>query len=97
MGTTVQARLDEETKEALDRLIKSEGWSQSEAVRECIRETEQRRRSSVPRKLIGVGMFSSGIGDLATNKAHMRDFGVKSMGKGWQRPDERAGRRPKVK
>ena len=37
-------------------------------------------------KFLGIGAFDSGISDLATNKAHLRDFGVKSMGKNWRRP-----------
>jgi hypothetical protein len=32
-------------------------------------------------KLIGVGLYESGVGDLATNKKHMKGFGEKSMGR----------------
>ena len=31
-------------------------------------------------KMLGVGAFDSGITDLASNKDHLRDFGLKSMG-----------------
>ncbi len=96
MATTVQARLDKATEAALKRLIRSEGWTPSEAIRECIRESDERRSIPVVRKLIGVGMFDSGITDLASNKAHMKDYGVKSMGKGWRRPEERS-RKAKAK
>jgi hypothetical protein len=30
---------------------------------------------------VGVGMFDSGIADLATNKKHLEGFGQKSIGR----------------
>lgn len=33
-----------------------------------------------PRKLIGIGMFDSGIPDLGSNKKHLEGLGQKSMG-----------------
>jgi hypothetical protein len=40
-----------------------------------------RRGLDRPGKLIGVGMFDSGIPDLASNKKHLEGFGQKSMGR----------------
>lgn len=90
MATTVQARLDDETRAALDRFARENGWSASEAIRACIRETTERRAIKPRLRLIGVGAFDSGISGLATNKKHMQGFGVKSMGKGWRPPKEPA-------
>jgi hypothetical protein len=89
VGTVVQTRLDHETQSLLDRLVNEAGLTTSEVLRKGIKlvaatELPQRRRG-----LIGVGMYDSGIPDLATNKKHMEDFGVKSMGKGWIRPEDR--------
>ena len=76
MGTTVQARLDHDTEAALKRLIRSEGWTPSQAVRECIREMDRRRNVPAIRKLIGVGMFDSGLTDLSMNPKYMEGFGL---------------------
>jgi Arc/MetJ-type ribon-helix-helix transcriptional regulator len=86
MAITVQARLDDETQAALDRLVRRQGWSTSDVVREGIRLVEQHHAPPSRRKLIGIGKYDSGISDLATNKKYMEDFGVKSMGKGWKKP-----------
>jgi hypothetical protein len=88
MKTSVQARLDEETRAALDRLRRQNGWSTSQAVRESILRMGQLRTPPPRRKLIGIGEFDSGIPDLATNKKYLEDLGVKSMGLGWRRPEE---------
>ncbi len=93
MGTTVQARLDAKTQAALERVASRLGWSTSKVLREGIHLVEERHSAPRVRRLIGIGMFASGVGDLATNKEHMKDFGVKSMGKGWRRPEERGNRR----
>jgi hypothetical protein len=90
MATTIQARLDEETQAALERLVRDNGWTASQAIRECIREAAERRAAKPRPRLIGVGMFDSGLPDLATNKKYMQGFGVKSMGKGWRPPKESA-------
>jgi len=89
MKTSVQARLDEETQSALDRLAKANGWTVSRVIRESILFLDENRSAKPRRKMIGVGEFDSGIPDLATNKKHMENFGVKSMGKGWVRPQDR--------
>jgi hypothetical protein len=89
MKTSVQARLDEETQAALEGLVRRLGWSPSKVVREGIRLVDKQHAKPRPR-MIGVGMFSSGLGDLATNKKYMEGFGVKSMGPGWRGPEESA-------
>jgi predicted transcriptional regulator len=90
MKTSVQARLDEDSQAALQRLATANGWTTSRVIRESILFMDENRVTKPRRKMIGIGKFDSGIGDLATNKKHMEDFGVKSMGKGWVRPQNRA-------
>jgi hypothetical protein len=90
MKSSVQARLDEETREALDGLVRRLGWSPSKVVREGIRLVDKNHAKPSRRKLIGLGEFDSGITDLASNKKHLEDLGVKSMGIGWRRPEESA-------
>ena len=93
MKAIAQARLDQATQTALDRVATRLGWSTSKVVREGIHLVEKQHCATPVRRLIGIGVFDSGVGDLATNKEHMKDFGVKSMGKGWRRPEERGNRR----
>jgi hypothetical protein len=77
MKGTVQARLDEEAQAALDQLTRQLGWSPSRVVREGLRLMV--RHHSTPkkgkRKIIGMGEFSGGPSDLATNKKHMENYG----------------------
>ena len=75
MGTTVQARLDDEIQADLESLAKRLRLSQSEVVREGIRLMKQKHEPRPTRKLIGVGMFSSGLTDLSTNPKYMEGFG----------------------
>jgi len=75
MKASVQARLDEETRATLAKLVRQLGWSTSEVVREGIRLVEKRHAAPPRRKLIGAGEFDSGIPDLATNRKHMEGFG----------------------
>jgi predicted transcriptional regulator len=89
MGSSVQARLDEETKQALDRIVRRYGWSVSRALRECILQTDKLSTPKRTQRMIGIGSVDFGPGDLATNKEYLRDLGVKSMGKGWRPPQER--------
>ena len=89
MGATVQVRLDKEAEAALKQLVRDNGWTASEAVRNSLRKVAAQQKPKTRPRLIGIGMYDSGIGDLATNKKHMESFGVKSMGKGWVRPEER--------
>jgi hypothetical protein len=75
MGSTIQARLDEESKAILSRLMKKTGWTPSKLVREGLRLLASCHASNGRRTIIGQGKFSSGVGDLASNKAHLRGFG----------------------
>jgi hypothetical protein len=92
MKASVQARLDEETQAALERLVRRHGWSVSKVVREGIRLVEERQAPATRRKLIGIGMFDSGVPDLATNKKYMEDFGRKSMGTSKRKPKQSSAR-----
>jgi hypothetical protein len=86
VSATIQARLDEETQAALERLVRRHGLRPSEVVREGIRLMDEKHKAQKRPKLIGAGRFDSGIPDLATNKKYMKDFGVKGMGKGRKNP-----------
>jgi hypothetical protein len=86
MGAVVQARLDEETQAALEKLVSRTGWTASRVICEGIRLVEERRAAQPPRMLIGVGMFDSGIADLATNKKHRVDLGQQSLGRSRRKP-----------
>lgn len=75
----VQARLDEETQAALDRLVRGKGWSASKVVREGIHLLASREKVAKPIKIIGLGMFDSGIPDLGSNKKHLAGLGLSSL------------------
>jgi hypothetical protein len=77
MATTVQARFDTKAEAALKKLIRSNGWTTSQALRECVLRVYEQTAAKPRPRLIGVGCFDSGIGDLATNKKHMEGFGKK--------------------
>ncbi len=78
MKMTVQARLDEETQAALEALMRRHGWSTSKAVREGLRLLVREQGSGASRRMIGIGMFDSGIPDLGSNKKHLEGFGSNS-------------------
>jgi hypothetical protein len=90
MGATVQVRLDKAAEAALEQLVRVNGWTASQAVRDSLLKAAEQQKLKPRPRLIGIGCVSFGPGDLATNKKHMKDFGVKSMGKGWRPPKERA-------
>jgi hypothetical protein len=75
MATSIQARLDKETEHALEQLVRRLGWSPSKVVREGVRLLAACYVPKGRRTIIGQGKFRSGLGDLASNKAHLRDFG----------------------
>jgi hypothetical protein len=78
MTTKVQARLDEETQAALDRVRRKAGWSTSEVIREGIRLFDLERRAGAAEKMIGIGMFRSGAPDIGSNKKHLEGLGSNS-------------------
>ena len=75
MRSTVQARLDEESQRILDDLVKRLGWNPSKVVREGLRLLSMCHGTAGRRRIIGLGKFDSGINDLGSNKAHLKDFG----------------------
>jgi hypothetical protein len=78
MKTSVQARLDEESQAALEVLVRRHGWSTSRAVREGLHLLARQHSSGAARKMIGIGMFDSGIPDLGSNKKYLEGFGSNS-------------------
>jgi hypothetical protein len=76
MKTTIQARLDPESRQALETLTRRLGLSPSEIVRASLRLMVKQHTISPKKKFLGIGKFGSGIGDLATNKKHMEGFGL---------------------
>ena len=78
----VQARFDAKAEAALKRVTRTHGWTTSQALRECVLRVAEETTAKPRPRLIGIGKcVSFGPGDLATNKKHLEDFGVKSMGK----------------
>lgn len=78
MATTVQARLDDESQKALERLTHKLSMTPSQVVREslvCMLKAQEDKAAKQP-KFIGIGKFDSGVSDLATNKKYMEDFGL---------------------
>ena len=90
MATTVQARFDTKAEAALKKLIRSNGWTTSQALRECVLRVYEQTAAKPRPRLVGIGCVDFGPGDMATNKKYLKDLGVKSMGKGWRRPKDRA-------
>lgn len=74
-NSTVQARLDEESRKTLKRLVDQLGWSPSKVVREGLRLLAACQVGQRGRKVIGLGQFESGVSDLGSNKKHLKDFG----------------------
>jgi hypothetical protein len=79
---SVQARLDEETQAALDRLVERHGMKPSEVVRRGIRLLAKEAEATKPIEIIGLGKYDSGLTDLSTNKRYMAGFGAHSRIKG---------------
>jgi hypothetical protein len=75
MISTVQARLDRQSRRRLSVLVSELGWSPSRVVREGLRilEASYRRRKKIG--VIGLGKFRSGLSDLGSNKKRLRRFG----------------------
>ena len=80
MATRISVRLDKETRQLLEDLKLRLGWSYSKIIREGILLLAAEHGFYEPKKIIGIGAFDSGITDLATNKAYLKDLGAKSMG-----------------
>jgi hypothetical protein len=78
MPTKVQARLDAESSAALDRL-RRKGRTTSDVIRQGIHLVERQEPDWKRPRMIGIGILSSGLGDLATNKKYMQGFGAKGL------------------
>lgn len=75
MKAVVQARLDPETRQALDELVRRLGWSPSKVVRESLRLMSRHHGPAPRKRVIGVSEFASGLPDLGTNKRRLQGFG----------------------
>jgi len=75
MNSTVQARLDTESRRELERLSRRLGWSPSKVVREGIHLLAACHRTEGGKRIIGLGKFASGKTDLGSNKRHLEGFG----------------------
>jgi hypothetical protein len=73
----VQARFDTKAEAALKKLIRSNGWTTSQALRECVLRVYEQTAAKPRPRLTGIGCVDFGPGDLATNKKHMEGFGKK--------------------
>jgi hypothetical protein len=74
MPRVIHARLDAETERMLLELERRLGWSDSQVLREGIKVLNGLTARG-PRRVVGIGRFSSGIPDLGSNKAHLKGFG----------------------
>jgi hypothetical protein len=82
MGSSIQARLDDETKAVLQRLVQRTGLSASEVVRQGIHLRAKEADANEPMEIIGLGKYDFGVTDLATNKKHLAGLGLSSLPSG---------------
>ncbi len=75
MKETIQARLSSSDRQILARLARNLGWSPSKIVREGLRLLAASHPSGTRRRIVGLGKFSSGVGDLGSNKKYLKGFG----------------------
>jgi hypothetical protein len=75
---SVQARVDEETQAALEKVMRHNGWSMSRAVREGLQLLVNHQNGAAARRMIGIGIFDSDVSDLASNKKYVKGFGANS-------------------
>jgi len=78
MKTSVQARLDEESQAALELVVRRHGWSTSRAVREGLHLLVRQHSGSAATKMIGIGIFDSGVTDGGSNKKYLEGLGSNS-------------------
>jgi hypothetical protein len=76
MKPKVQARLDRQSQIALDRLVRRTGWSPSRVVREGVHLLAACYGAPTTKRVTGIGRFESGLPDLASNKEHLKGFGL---------------------
>jgi hypothetical protein len=75
MGSLIQARLDDECQKIMRQLLRKTGWTPSQIVREGLRLLASCQAGNGRRTITGQGKFSSGVGDLSSNKKHLQGFG----------------------
>jgi len=75
MRTSIQARLDAQSRKRLVALVRELGWTPSQVVREGLRVLEASYLRRKKQGIIGLGKFRSGLSDLGSNKKHLREFG----------------------
>ncbi|MEP7353507.1 MAG: hypothetical protein ABI824_09785 [Acidobacteriota bacterium] len=75
MANTIQARLDADEQQILQRLQRELGLSPSQAVREGLKLLNASHPPRQAPRVIGLGKFDSGISDLGSNKKHLEGFG----------------------
>jgi hypothetical protein len=75
MRSSIQARLDDQSRKRLAVLVRELGWTPSRVVREGLRILEASYLRRKKYGVIGLGKFRSGVSDLGSNKKHLRNFG----------------------
>ncbi len=74
-ASSIQARLDDQSRKRLAVLVRELGWTPSRVVREGLRVLEASHLRRKKPGIIGLGKFKSGVPDLGSNKKHLRNFG----------------------
>ena len=75
MSRVIHARIDEETDKTLKELRRRLGWNDSNIVREGIKALSFMLVPTRGRRVVGLGLFESGIPDLGSNSEHLEGFG----------------------
>lgn len=75
MSRIVHVRLDDEDSAAFERLQRRTGAPVSDLVRAGLRLLLEQQPPEETPTIVGLGAFSSGVGDLASNKDHLRGLG----------------------
>jgi hypothetical protein len=75
MARFIHARLDAPTERLLLEIQRRLGWNDSQVAREGIKALHVVLGPRRPRHIVGLGRFRSGIRDLGSNKAHLKEFG----------------------
>jgi hypothetical protein len=75
MGRIVHARLDEKSDRRLKMLHRTTGLSESELLRRGLLALATTSSPAARLRIVGMGKFASGVGDLGSNKRHLEGFG----------------------
>jgi hypothetical protein len=74
MKTTARVALDRDSQHQLRRLARDLGWSHSRVLQEALRLLGS-CHGQPQRKITGVGKFRSGVRNLGSSKARLKNFG----------------------